>query len=273
MESTDLIAVAAALVPHKDALKEVYSDLLKPGVVQAGKAIGDSLEGMFLPITEWKEKRKLLFQKRMEVFSRWLEKVPDEKILPVPPDLGVPILEKLSYVEDEVISQLFLSLLTTAANEDTVNMAHPSFIRVIESLSADEAKLLLEFKEKGWVIGAQEIRENTQTGDKKLYGKRHGRLENTPNLRFRENIEVYLSNFVGLGIIERSGRQLLPEEYEEEAFYEDRHQVFDELQKEIIRDPLPLKGNAHGLGEYRIFLTAYGRMFLSACVKNVEVRF
>jgi hypothetical protein len=271
MESTDLIAAAAALVPHKDALKAVYSDLLKPGVVQVGKAIGETLEGMFLPISEWKEKKRLRFQKRMELYRRALENIPEEKILPIPPDLGVPILEKLSYVEDDVISQLFLNLLTTAANEDTVNMAHPSFIRVIESLSADEAKLLLEFREKGWVIGVQEIHENTQTGDKRLYGKRHGRLENTPNLRFRENIEVYLSNFVGLGIIERSGRQLLPEEYEEEAFYEDHHQIFDELQKEITQDPMPLKGNAHGLGEYRIFLTAYGRMFLDACVKNVEI--
>ena len=227
MDAQDSIGIVTALIAYKDVLREIYSDLLQPGVSQVGMAIGDILEGSFLPIKEWKEKRKLLLQSRMELLRRWLAEFPEEKILSIPPELGVPVLEKLSYVQDDVISQLFLNLLATSAHPDTVNMAHPSFIRVIESLSPDEARLLFQFREKRWVIRVQEFQENTKTGDRKEFGRRYGRLERTPKLHFPQNIEVYLSNFVGLGLIERGGARLLPESLEEkEEFFDDRSYDF-----------------------------------------------
>ncbi len=269
MEGTDSAALATALIAFKNELKEIYSDLLRPGIQQVGKAIGEILEGKFISVTEWKEKRKILFQARMEAFRRRVEEIPKEKILSIPPDLGVPVLEKLSYVQDDMISQLFLNLLTTAANEETVNMAHPSFIRVIESLSADEAKLLLQFREKPWVICVQLMRE--EKGVRKIYGKRYGRLENTPNLQFLKNVEGYLSNFVGLGIISRRGADWFPEPPERDEFFMDQSRIHDEINREIERDPKPLeKVDAQGSILETIFLTAYGRMFLDACVKNIE---
>jgi hypothetical protein len=266
------IEMSTELTEVAPAIQRVYPDLLQPGVVQVGKAIGDILEGMLLPITEWKEKRKALFQRRMEIFRSQLEGLPQEKIAHIPSDLGLPVLEKLSYIEDEVISQLFLNLLATAANEETQNMAHPSFMRVIESLSADEAKLLLNFREKNWVICMQWMRENTKTGIQKFYGARYGRLAETQDLQFPKNMEVYLSNFVGLGIVTRSKEQIPMELQEERGYHDDLSQMSVGLNREIDEDSrFAEHTDAEGIATTEcILLTAYGNMFLKACLRKIE---
>ncbi len=119
----------------------------------------------------------------------------------------------------------------------------------------------------------EEVQRNTETGERKEFGNRYGRLERTPNLHFPQNIEVYLSNFVGLGLIERTGSGSLPESAEEkDEFLDDRHTIFRELDKERQQDQKPLQNpNSQGLSEERIFLTAYGQMFLDVCLKNIEL--
>ncbi len=41
MDSQDSIGIVTALIAYKECPREIYSDLLQPGVSQVGKAIGD----------------------------------------------------------------------------------------------------------------------------------------------------------------------------------------------------------------------------------------
>ena len=58
------------------------------------------------------------------------------------PQIGVPIIEKLGYITNDEIADLFTNLLTKASSVDTVNLAHPSFVQLIERLSVDEARII-----------------------------------------------------------------------------------------------------------------------------------
>ena len=126
-------------------LGQVYTDLAQPGVKAVGNVLGTVLEfstSFLLPIKLLNEKFKLNFTKRLNEYKDKLEQIPDEKRCEVHPQVGTPIIEKLSYTTNEEIADLFTTLLANASNVDMVNTAHPSFVNMIERMSPDEARLL-----------------------------------------------------------------------------------------------------------------------------------
>lgn len=108
------------VVVAKEALKipslivEIYGDVAKPGVKQVGKAL-DTVLGLgntlLWPVYLVNEKSKLSIQKNLESYRKKLENIPEDKIINVAPEIGVPIAEKLSYVSDESISNLYVTFL------------------------------------------------------------------------------------------------------------------------------------------------------------------
>lgn len=185
-------------------LKEIYGDLLKPGVKQVGKAL-ETVVGLgntvLWPVTLANEKARISLEKNLEKYRLQMAEVPDDKVASVPPEIGVPISEKLSYVTDEALSDLYVNLLAKASTRDTGNQAHPSFVNIVDSLSPDEALLIgklyeclaLAFVEARLTKkGANEW--NTQADLLSL-------IENDVNLLFKENAVAYFSNFEGLGLI------------------------------------------------------------------------
>ena len=87
-------------------------------------------------------KTRIAIDKNLEKYRLQLEQALEEKIVEVRPEVGVPILEKLAYVSDEELSDLYLNLLAKASVSDTAQFAHPAFIAIISSLTPDEALLL-----------------------------------------------------------------------------------------------------------------------------------
>ena len=73
--------------------------------------------------------------------------MPQDRIAEVPPEVGVPIAEKLAYVTDDQLSGLYINLLAKASTLDYAHTAHPSFVNVISNLSPDEALLLQHIRE------------------------------------------------------------------------------------------------------------------------------
>ena len=88
------------------------------------------------------------FTKRLNEYGEKLEQIPEDKQCEVHPQIGTPIVEKLSYTTNEEIADLFTTLLANASNIDMVNTAHPSFVNMIERMSSDEARLLKYLKGK-----------------------------------------------------------------------------------------------------------------------------
>ena len=99
-------------------LLEVYRDLAKPGVQQVGKSLSTVLglgNTILWPIHLMNEKSRMVLEANLEKYRVKLEHAPEEDICPVAPEIGVPIAEKLSYVTNEVISDMYLELLARAS--------------------------------------------------------------------------------------------------------------------------------------------------------------
>src|SRR5579871_1872102 len=81
-------------------LNSLYKDLAEKGISKVGEALGTVLDlsnSVLLPIKLLNEKTKIIFQENINKYRRRIESIPDEKICEVPPEIGIPILDKLTY--------------------------------------------------------------------------------------------------------------------------------------------------------------------------------
>ncbi len=185
-------------------LEQVYVDLAQPSVRAVGVALGTVFEfstSMLLPLKLLNEKFKLNFTKRLNEYKDKLNSIPEEDRCEVHPQIGTPIIEKLSYTTTDEIADLFTSLLASASNKGKVNMAHPSFVGIIERLSTDEARIIQYLKGKE-EIEYCEFRGNLK--DNKGFIpilSRATLLRRDVKLDYPTNLEAYLANFVSLGIL------------------------------------------------------------------------
>src|SRR5262245_34720346 len=99
-------------------LLEIYGDLAKPGVKQAGRAL-ETVVGLgntiLWPIAWANERSRIALKRNLEKYREEIKHLPEEKVTPVPPEIGVPIAEKLGYVTDEELSDLYVNLLARAS--------------------------------------------------------------------------------------------------------------------------------------------------------------
>ncbi|MDC5019689.1 hypothetical protein NRA03_18095, partial [Acinetobacter baumannii] len=88
----------SGLEPFADLLKEIYGDLAKPGVAQVGIALATViglLNTCLSPIKFINEKTELKRQKNLEHLAKRLSVIPVENVVEVPPEIAIPIAEKL----------------------------------------------------------------------------------------------------------------------------------------------------------------------------------
>ena len=129
-------------------IKDIYSDLFSPGMKKAGEALETVLNGanvILLPMKLLNEKSRVWFDNNMKNYAEKLNEVEDLTPTKVPPYVGLPIIDKLTYLEEGELSKLFINLLTKASFEETVKFVHPSYINILSNLSSDEAKILEYF--------------------------------------------------------------------------------------------------------------------------------
>lgn len=78
--------------------------------------------------------------------SKFLEKIkhiPNEEIVQIVPDIGVPILEKTSYTTSEMKLEAFAESLKKAASIKETNCVHPSLITILVQLTDDDLGFLI----------------------------------------------------------------------------------------------------------------------------------
>src|SRR5262249_9171913 len=96
----------------KDLLPEIYRDMLKTGVKQVGQAM-ETVIGLgntaLWPIAWTNARARIALEKNLEKYREEIKHLPEEKVAPVPPEVGVPIAEKLSYVTNEELSDLYVN--------------------------------------------------------------------------------------------------------------------------------------------------------------------
>ena len=245
-------------------LGQAYGDLAQPSVKAVGNALGTVFEfstSFLLPVKLLNEKFKLNFTKRLNEYKEKLEQIPEEKHCEVHPQIGAPIIEKLSYTTNEEIADMFTTLLANASNVDMVNTAHPSFVNMIERISPDEARLLK------YLQGKTDIQYCTFNGNA-IKGEGYRTLadhvtllDKDVNMQYPQNINAYLANFISLGIlIDMSGQFKV-----DKTIYNQIREKYGLKKKESILVPHVYKSITVEESFYQI--TDFGKLFIKACIK------
>ncbi|MCG9791218.1 Abi-alpha family protein [Flavobacterium algicola] len=212
--------------------KEVYKDLFQPGMQKVGQALSTVLDTatlILLPLKLLNEKARINYDINLKIYSEKLNQS-SNTLTQVQPFVGLPIIEKLTQIGQNELSESFINLLTKASFEETANLVHPVFITILNNLSADEAKILFHYHKKQRIPylsfyihrykeEIQKLEESNVKSSQDLqhlinytfqdreaihipFKERLTGIENEVELIFPKNISLYLDNLHHNGLIE-----------------------------------------------------------------------
>ncbi len=259
--SGDLLPALAKAVTDEKLLTQIYGDLAKPGVTQVGKALSTILgfgNTILWPIQLLNERTRISLKANLDRYREKISSIPTEKIVPIPPEVGVPVVEKLAYVADKDLRELYVELLTKASNIDTQSQAHPSFVNVLNNISPDEAHLLQQIRQKTGVIPFVSARlVNPESGAFMPWRDLEIEVAPETKIAYAGNLPAYLSNLEGLGLIQiRRDIHMLPLE------------IYDSLKQRITSQSGSVRIGQFSLLQHdlgKIEATQFGWMFFGAC--------
>ena len=227
-----------------------------------GMALGTVLglgNTILWPLQLLNERSRFAIESNLNKFRVKLEGTSEDEICAVAPEIGVPITEKMSYVTNESISDMYLELLSRASISDSTSVAHPGFIKIIENLSPDEAVVLRSAQHQLDGIPFVEVRYQVK-GQQKWITFHPMILQPTyySELQYPDNLPAYISNLEGLGIIDV-----------QDDVYLDLKGVYEELE-DIGKNMYSSFADTDGrrlltFNRGRILITAFGWLFLRAC--------
>ena len=258
----------------------VYEDLAKPGVQQVGKALSTILglgNTVLLPVKLLNDKLQMRYAQYLESYRQQLAAIPEEKIIEVAPEIGVPIMENLEKTSNKTVAELYISLLTSASNIDLVANTHPRFVSIIENLTSDEVLILNKlnpyakiyyitsnmiidvFKTDSDPVAISRLLQSYPQGIAMINRfTRATTLEKTQVLALPDKAKFYFENLQGQGLIHsEETMQIQPKEQDE------LKQVFAEKLK------LPQPQFTRLEFQYGWFeLTTFGKLFMKACTED-----
>lgn len=252
------VAQEALKVPG--LLVEIYGDLARPGVQQAGKALGTVMglgNTILWPIQWANERSRVYLERNLEDYRSRLAALPMDKVVEVPPEIGVPLAEKLGYVSDTKLADLYVTLLAKASSSECSWQAHPSFVNVINNLTPDEAQLLEQFVGEDNALeflSARYVEEQTGTYTVGADILIAATLLNP--LVYPTNVGAYFHNMAGLGLV---------------SIFEDRTisgpEAYADLERhwEAIYTPKTPPDKKLQFHRGAIALTNFGYQFVQAC--------
>ncbi|PKA10383.1 hypothetical protein CH372_19685 [Leptospira meyeri] len=268
MSLSDLAKAPKALI---EFTREIYGDLAKPGLQKVGHAF--SILMGFLPAALWKfevwqDQKKLLRDKYFEEYRLELENIPIEKIVPVLPDLGVPIIQNLSHTITEEVGRLYINLLTKASNLDTFSDCHPKMISTIQSLSPDEAKIIGYLNSLGpepYGLPSIKLSYGTKQNAVEVFSK-YFCFEEKVNLSNPASLFIYIDNLVQLEILEH--RRELVDDQNGYNYLSNTNYVKN-IKEEYLLKHKPTEGKDFLYYQGILLVTKYGRLFIKTCGDSI----
>jgi hypothetical protein len=249
--------IVATITGDKGLLKEVYGDLAKPGITQVGLALETILglgNTVMLPIQLLNAKGKYTIENNFNRYRKKLENKEVCEVVGVVPEIGVPIVEKLAYVTNEQLVELYTELLAKASIKSQNKFAHPNFVNIIASLSPDEALLIRALKGKESLPFIDKTLKNSSGGYQIIEPLITG-LDSTDGIVYPTNTKAYLSNLEALGLL-KVRRDIWSTDNLVYEQLSQRHEI-----------------NIAGSNEYKsdikkgiIEITNLGKMFIQSCI-------
>lgn len=252
------------LKEEKGLLSLVYKDTLRPSVQVIGKSLKAVFEFVSIPFMALQlqnDKVKLNLEKRLDEYAQKLHSIPEDKRCEVHPQIGLPIIEKLTYTTSDEIADLFTNLLASASSRDTVNTAHPAFISMIERMSSDEARILVYLKDKEDIPYCDINAYPNQDRGYITLSEHVTMIDEDVTLSYPQNIDAYLANFISLGILlDMRG-----------VFRIDKTQ-YDRIRKKcqveaMTKSYVPEYFKSIVVQESYYQVTSFGKLFIQACIR------
>ena len=274
--------------------EKVYENGFSPVIKQLGitfGTFGEVVNSVLFPLKFGVEEVKFLQQKQqlrlsnnLLKYSERVKHIPEEKIIEVPTEILIPILEDFTIISNEELSNAFVNLLTKASSSDTANLAHPSFIRVLRSLSADEAKCLKYISNNNYlplIIVTYRISydlNNDAATDNVGIINNYNDLKETLNLDYNFDVKFFFENLKLLGLIQTLINQKESTGLEIEEIEEMKEKLKNDYNsnggdttfsnnKKIPKSKIIKNGKIFGISISHIVPTLYGKMFMDACIK------
>ena len=212
----DLLGLGKLTDNGVEVLKTVYPDLLQPATTQVGKALETVFElsnTILLPLKLLNVKARLSLENRMKKYEEKLNAHPAEEVRSVIPDVGLPVIDRLTQLTNEEIADMFINFLVSASLNTSVNQAHPRFISILDSISVDEARIVkyLHENNKDYIpfidFELHVFESQANNSDEPELSIRLDQnttnLENEITFIENKNIKLYLSNLESLGLLKR----------------------------------------------------------------------
>lgn len=239
-----------------------YSDI-RPIVQPVAKCIGAVLDLAVSPVLYYSQKAQINYKHRLEQYKNKMDAVKDVDRCEVHPEIGVPIMQVLHYTTNDDIAEMFINLLASASITSMAGSAHPAFVEIIKQMSPDEAKIVQYLKGKDFIPNLS-LQANLAKPNKGFLTpvEKAVSICCDVNLMYPENIKVYISNLLSLGIIvDANTLHLLDESlYEKIKQYNHLEEEKAKYEKEPIVERVIYKS-----GYY--YISDIGKLFINACCR------
>lgn len=256
-EEDEHIIEAVKALGLNEVIPEVYRDMLQPAARQVGdglatiaKAVKVSLAPLEVGIWGYEQIKEWLSMRVTSILAE--RKI--TKIQNPPLSIAGPLVFQLIFAKDELeLKELYASLLSSAMDPNE-NSTHPSFVPIIQQLTSDEARILKHIAQIN--VERPSLSENEAP---------EGYARESVSLKFKEWCEqagvahlnksdAYMDNLVRLRILQ----QVIGNDSKYEPASANRYGTFEASVSNT---------------EYEfVELTAFGRLFLNACIEKDKVQ-
>lgn len=242
----------------KSLLPAVYNDLLSPaarelgdGLATIAKAVKIALAPIEATVWGYEKVREWL---SLRVTNLLAERKTIEVIAP-PLSISGPLTLQIMFAsEEKELREMYASLLASAMDKRTAGDAHPSFVTIIQQLTADEARVISHIASVGETWPSWHGKSTGSLGSGNNLWENMDSFFVQAQIERRDNIPVYIENLIRLRLL--------------------RHVTGSEPSYH------PEGAGDHGdwgpyvTTEYWEFieLTAYGRAFITACVPKYSTQ-
>lgn len=252
---------------RRDFVRIIFQNLQLPGLLNVAYALETVFNQLDQMVTPVNFTANHTLKYNMDRYRERISETSEYELAKVPSEIGIPVLERLSSTQDPYLSQFWINFLTNASLRAFSNLAHPSFIQLISSLSSDEAKIINHIRTEDQIpfinFKATLITDHTEHDYIKKYLTG---LEFELVLNYPQNSDLYFENFIRLGlfVINKSH-----EIVEDDMRFKALSQRYDTL-KTLLASKLDDNKYSDLNPPEKWFFekTNYGEYFMKACTRK-----
>lgn len=217
-------------IPPK-VVEDAYTDGVKGPLVQLGlfgEQIIKTLRFLTYPIQAAALRQDLIDRRIAQAISD----VPEAQRIIPQDSLILEVADKLKYqLNDNLVSDMYVDLLSASMDSERVKLAHPSFIHLISQISSDEAFMLLKMsgfetcafmrRLSDWDVVSKEERESTYSSATYTHDEKEENLIDIllkpEDLHFPDNFYIYIEHLRALEIIEYTNEYDAPMKWKQSS--------------------------------------------------------